>query len=220
MSKIELDDIIYEVKFDSAIVVGYNPSATIKTLTIPPQICGVPVRHIGVKAFQNCEDLEMVFLPKECYSMKQYAFSGCKNLKLIAYTDWLKKNQIIFGEHAFENCESLKTVDAKEGTIWVMEGAFTNCLKLQVVVGEIFVSKENAFINCKELEGLTIANKAQLSAKMFAYTMPKQLMIRGGLSRPSKTLFKKLKNTVIYCTEQFPFLDLIYEGYQIKVGTV
>jgi hypothetical protein len=209
-----IDGILYRVGFKSAAVMRYNYRAGTK-VTIPRIVNNVPVMHVAENAFKGT-DIEIVNLPDTCRYIGEGAFENCHNLIMVSIHNLPKMAGLNIGSRAFAGCELLKTVDVPNGLLWLEAGVFVGCDKLELITGKLFYTRENVFRNCNNLLGLIIAQNAHISSKTFGNAQPKTLSIEGKMSRPSRNMFLRLKDTKILCDDQFPFWDLVYEGYHIE----
>lgn len=80
------------------------------------------VTEIGEMAFEYCQSLETLSLPRELESLSFSAFSWCKKLESVAIPPKLK--DILRG--TFANCAGLKNLTLSEGVTFAESGAF-NC---------------------------------------------------------------------------------------------
>lgn len=79
-------------------------TASLRELSVPEQIAGLPVVQIGDYAFQGMDELEAAALP-----------SGIRHL----------------GDHAFFNCMQLRELAVYDGITYVGDGSFKNCDRLE-----------------------------------------------------------------------------------------
>ncbi|MCM1455259.1 MAG: leucine-rich repeat protein, partial [Bacteroides sp.] len=87
---------------DSLVLSGVSNA---RCVVIPDTFNGLPVEHIGRKAFFNHTNLTSVTIPNTVYYIKDEAFYGCVSLTSIHIPEIL-----ICGDNAFYNCCSLSTV--------------------------------------------------------------------------------------------------------------
>lgn len=64
------------------------------------------VTYINKNAFEECENLETVVLPKTLISIAGYAFWRCTSLESVTFNEGLR----IIGRNAFQSCTSLESV--------------------------------------------------------------------------------------------------------------
>lgn len=81
-------------------------TSSLRELSVPEQIAGLPVVQIGDYAFQGMDELETAVLP-----------SGIRHL----------------GDHAFFNCMQLRELTVYDGITYVGDGSFKNCDKLEQI---------------------------------------------------------------------------------------
>lgn len=219
--RVTIDGIIYEFKYGQAGVVGWDFNVKmLPSILIPEKVQGYPVHYIGEKAFHGCYDLQEIILPTSCSAIRERAFAICENLKCIAYDNSNIHTSVYIGEYAFDGCVSLTTVNVQFGRIQIGEHAFNRCVNLKEVWGDINDIRGKGFYHCYKLDDLSIANDALISAHAFYKSAVRRIRFKGDLKRPSKIMMQNLKKTKILCTKQFPFLDCVYEGYDMQIGLV
>ncbi len=110
-----------------------------RTVTLPPEINGCPVKKIGPYAFSEPEkgiymlpdkvEILWEIIPglKVPGSDKEYVYG--QRLMKITLPDCIKG----IGEYAFYNCKELVTVNLPGGRIQIENGAFMNCEKLNYI---------------------------------------------------------------------------------------
>lgn len=112
---------------------------------------------VGNNAFQGCELLEKITLnqksSKGLTSIGNYAFEGCKLLRGI----FLPAPLTTLGTQAFANCEALRYVAGMENVkiTSVAEGAFLNCKNLEEIslpTSKMTEIKTSAFNGCERLK--------------------------------------------------------------------
>ncbi|MBE6588834.1 MAG: leucine-rich repeat domain-containing protein [Ruminococcaceae bacterium] len=93
------------------------------------------VLHIGDGAFENCEDLTCITLPKDLRSIGTEAFWGCMELNDVVLPAHLES----IGESAFFDCVSLEALSLPASVKTVGTDAFYGCSSLS----SIAVAEEN-----------------------------------------------------------------------------
>ena len=78
------------------------------------------VKSIGVKAFNNCQNITSIEIGDKLETLGDYAFQDCQKLESINLPGTLKK----IPTEAFENCFALYTVTLGEGIEEIGNGAF------------------------------------------------------------------------------------------------
>lgn len=143
-------DYLFEIIEGSEISITYY-TGTQSTPIIPSSIGGLPVTHIGERAFfgndikevtipdgvthiaeeafYNCQSLESVTLPKSLESMGTAIFRFCKNLKTVTFSG--ADTSPILGKYTFYACNSLESVNIPEGVTNIPEGMFAFCESLE-----------------------------------------------------------------------------------------
>ena len=143
-------DYLFEIIEGSEISITYY-IGTQSTPIIPSSIGGLPVTHIGERAFfgndikevtipdgvthiaeeafYNCQSLESVTLPKSLESMGTAIFRFCQNLKTVTFSG--ADTSPILGKYTFYACNSLESVNIPEGVTNIPEGMFAFCESLE-----------------------------------------------------------------------------------------
>jgi len=76
------------------------------TVNILSNIDGIPVKKIGIHAFQNCYLLTSVVIPDSIISIDDNTFTNCVNLISIT----IPASVMIIGNNVFNGCEKLASV--------------------------------------------------------------------------------------------------------------
>ena len=155
------------------------------------------VTRIADKAFMGQTGLTMVVIPKTVESIGKQGFSGCTNLKSVAFSSGgvlssigkeaflscaitslnFPKSLKIVGEYAFKYCEALKSIKGGDSIELLDKGSFQGCINLtEITLPEsVKTIGDFAFWNCTALrtvvmnEGLeTIGNDAFLECSSLA----------------------------------------------------
>ena len=87
------------------------------------------LEKIGVEAFSDCFDIEIVDLPATVTEIGNEAFLMCEHLKSVTLPSGLK----IMGERAFAHCDALENVEIPNGVETLGWYAFSECEKLKSV---------------------------------------------------------------------------------------
>ena len=88
---------------------------------IPEKISGQVVIEIGEGAFSDNLILEHVQLPDSVTAIKDNAYYGCRNLKIVHFGIGIKS----IGDNAFAECESLQTIQIRSKLDYLGKNAFT-----------------------------------------------------------------------------------------------
>lgn len=156
------------------------------------------VTYVDEKAFEHCEDLEILVLPQQEIIGLEDAFSGCSSLETLVIgsedmepeipdnTELLKgsryftENQIIYEKKGESQYALLNLPTNVEGTVtWndhvteIGSGAFLGCSGLISVntdqMQKIQKIGEKAFYQCEKLKGITIGEQcAQIGDQAFS----------------------------------------------------
>lgn len=130
------------------------------------------VQSIGDNAFEGCEGLKTVILPKGLKTIGQSAFANCGDLTYLEIPDSvteiaesafsnsglvnikLPKGLEIIMECLFFGCINLKEIVIPDGVKEILPLAFANCNNLEKIVFGTGLNKihAHAFINCEKLE--------------------------------------------------------------------
>ena len=123
---------------------------------IPSEVDGIPVTSINRAAFQYCESIKSVKMPKGVTSIGVWAFWGCTSLESVD----IPKGVTYIGDDAFYSCENLKSIDIPEGVTCISYSTFRNCSNLtNVKIPNTVTSIElSAFLNCSGLTSIELPN--------------------------------------------------------------
>ena len=83
-------------------ITGYSGSE--KSITLPENAAGVPVRKIAENAFKNSGNLEKVVFSKGIRIIDRFAFDGCGSLREVVLNEGLET----IGDYAFRNTAAAK----------------------------------------------------------------------------------------------------------------
>lgn len=131
------------------------------------------------EAFQECETVTVVTMPDSVKSVG-CAFSNCKNLKSVKYSD----NVSVIRSRTFSSCGALTDVSLPMGLQVIEEGAFWGCNNLHTIaLPPHFVRIEaDAFVRCTKLQTVLLSEQiGSVDAKAFpkgnqlTFVLPDQL---------------------------------------------
>ncbi|MBQ8108148.1 MAG: leucine-rich repeat domain-containing protein [Ruminococcus sp.] len=97
-------------------------------ISIPEEVEGLPVEEIGYAAFEDCDSIREVIIPKTVTTVGASAFSGCDSLGLVTVSARFILPQ------AFSGCTGLTTVLMGDGVEGLDEMAFQGCTSLSNVM--------------------------------------------------------------------------------------
>jgi hypothetical protein len=138
-------------------------------------IAGAPGSHIVItpdieaiepKAFMNIGEItSVIFEQGKLQSIPEYAFAGCKNLKLLILSD----NITSVGNNAFEDC-GIEAISLPSRLISIGDRAFAGCGALDsVYFHESLKSLGNeAFAGCNTLKQAAFTNLNTIGERAFA----------------------------------------------------
>ena len=111
-----------------------------------------------------------VILPPHITSIKEFAFSSCK--ELISIT--LSNNIVKIGEYAFHCCKNLKSIIFSDNITIIEEGVCHNCPSLLSITlpNNIREIKKNAFCGCYSLISMGIPHTIQTISKGAFFLSP------------------------------------------------
>lgn len=142
-------------------------------VVLPKKIDGLPIKAIGVAAFEGCVDLTSVVIPNGVVKIGAFAFKGCTGLtsvkipKGVTAIEWeaflgctnltsvtIPKSVTHIGGQAFGGCKSLTSVKIPEGVIFICRQLFKNCSSLASVTipSSVILIKGDAFTGCTALK--------------------------------------------------------------------
>ena len=102
-------------------------------------------------AYNGCTGLRYVELPRSLRKIED-AFVSCENLEKVTLPESLKEMS-----GTFSDCTSLATIDLPEGLEWIGNYTFhRTAIKTMVVPRNVSYLGDGAFVNCEQLERVTI----------------------------------------------------------------
>ena len=166
--------------------------------------------EVGAHAFEDCKNLQKVFLKEYVRSVGQYAFAGCENLTKVT----TEQNIEWIGAHAFENT-GITEITLPDIILAVSAYTFANCSDLTTVTLPASTEKirENAFQNCgltalyvpakvNEIDPTAFSGCTQLAADAFTVDPANETFCAEDgmlLSKDGKTLWLAL-HSLASCT--------------------
>jgi hypothetical protein len=93
---------------------------------------GENITDIGMGAFEGCDKLATINLPKSVVTVEPFAFKGCTSLVSVDLSGSLKT----LSEGVFFGCSALKTVTLADSVEYVVKNAFYGCDALEYTTYE------------------------------------------------------------------------------------
>jgi len=159
------------------------------------------VYDIGDYAFQNCDELTSVTLPKTVTSIGAYAFQKCTGLTSITMP-----SVRTIDEYAFESCSSLTTISLSSNLTSIGECAFSSCTGLTSVSIPSKVTSIGiwAFMDCSSLTTVSIPSSVTSIAYRAFFNCTSLTSFDVDASNANYcsvdgVLFNKDKTTLIQC---------------------
>jgi hypothetical protein len=150
-----VDDLYLALNYDST---EYNVSYCLEnasgSLEIPETYNGLPVTSIGVRAFDDCTNLNSITIPDSVTLIADAAFEDCTNLNSITIPDGL----ISIAFSTFRNCSSLTSINIPDSVTYIGISAFSGCSGLTSInISDSLTSIGSyAFFDCSSLTSVTI----------------------------------------------------------------
>lgn len=138
-------------------------------VVIPSEYNGLPVTEIAPMVFWNSQYLKSLTIPATVTYIREYAFTGCKNLEKVIFEGGSQLKTI--GGCAFADCSSLKGIELPESLEMIEGAAFSGCTSLE----RIHIPKNVNAINChfmaNSFEECTSLKSITLDEENQTYTM-------------------------------------------------
>lgn len=206
-------ELIYRMVGDTYYVSGINTNAGKCNVVIPDTYNGIKVTGIGVKAFDNRNEIISIKIGENITDIGNYAFNECYRLESVDFSlgghtkipigcfyRCRKLNEVKIGnkvekihKDAFFYC-GIESICIPKTCKSIGESAFSGCLKLAHINGsaiELIGSK--AFRGCNSLEEFEFKSISRLGSRAFEQTKLKYIIV------PSKV--KKVPQCTFNLTE-------------------
>lgn len=147
-----VEHFVYTTSDGKTTITGYvGPGGDV---TIPSEICDMPVTSIGFDAFYQCISLTSIVIPDSVTSIDSYAFSSCSSL----ISAHIGNGVTSIGQEAFSLCSELTSIIIPDGVTSIDRSTFSSCRSLtRVCIGSGVNSiDDTAFSGCRSLTSLTI----------------------------------------------------------------
>ena len=134
-------------------------SCTDSKIVIPEEYNGLPVKAVGLNAFNGNKSITEVEIHEGIEYLLPYAFKNCSRLNLVS----LPKSLLVIDWCAFENCVSLTDIVIPDRVTEIKYGAFRGCETLEnIVIGSrVKIIGTYAFASCSSLVFVTIPSSVK-----------------------------------------------------------
>ena len=124
-----------------------------RTIDIPYEIDGLPVKSIGNNAFDNCCRISYMYIPDTVISIGSYAFSSCQFSKIN-----IPDSVTSIGEGAFYCCSGLKSITIPDSVTSIECRLFYGCESLTgaALPDSVRSIGTYAFTECSSLFDITL----------------------------------------------------------------
>lgn len=178
--------------------------STYGTITIPAIVNGYIVNSISDYAFNKCDQLTSVSLPKSIISIGKYAFAGCNSILSLILPNSVKH----IGSGSFELCYNLKTLNIPDSLETIGKRCFYHCSSWTSITipNSVKSIDEQAFDYCSKADTIISLIEVPFSITTWVFHSSqnhKLLMVPYG----TKQLYQK-------CTGWRDYFDAIEEAPQ------
>ncbi|MGN1087336.1 MAG: leucine-rich repeat protein [Porcipelethomonas sp.] len=131
---------------------------TARTIDIPFEIDGLPVKSIGNNAFENCCRISYMYIPDTVISIGSYAFSSCQFSALN-----IPDSVTSIGDGAFYGCSGLKRITIPDSVTSIGCKLFYSCESLisATLPDSVTSIGANAFSCCSSLSSITLPESVE-----------------------------------------------------------
>ena len=113
--------------------------------------CCSKLWSIGEYAFEGCRNLKSITMPKGIVRISDFAFSDCVKLERIS----IPSSVMEIGRRAFERCEELKDIIMEKGIRKIEDGAFYCSGLTSISIPEsVFEIGDEVFLGCERLTNI------------------------------------------------------------------
>jgi len=122
-----------------------------------------PILTIRQSAFNSCDNLATIMIPKTVTEIEDYAFEDCSTLSSIT----LPNNTTTIGEGTFSGCSSLTEVNIPNNVTRIEENTFSGCSALTEIAipNSVTYIGESAFEDCVRLGKVQIGSGVETIAE-------------------------------------------------------
>ena len=138
------------------------------------------VEIIGRQAFTNLA-ISDIYLPNTVQKIEDYAFSRCRNLKIVTIPSSLK----VIAGYVFSGCNNIETLNLSDGIESIDSEAFKNtAIRTLTIPSSVKKIGGSAFYDCENLETLTLSDGIEeIESYAFKGTAIKKLVIPASVKR-------------------------------------
>lgn len=120
-----------------------------------------------MNAFKDCTSLKTVIIPGAISTIAESAFSGCKKLYSVSYSDTENFEELVIQSKAFSGCSSLSSF-AFNYTVEIGEGAFSGCQMKEANFSlDVRSIGSDAFKSCSQLKTVYYCGRQEVSGSAF-----------------------------------------------------
>lgn len=123
---VRLGPVRFEALPDGTLAAVGCSDREIDDLNLEFEAGGQPISQIGPRAFENCQQLQRVIIPRTVLQIGEMAFAGCSRLHTLTLPGSIQK----VGTLAFARCTSLTRVRIEPGVAMLGPSCFQKCQKL------------------------------------------------------------------------------------------
>ena len=217
---IEKDGFVFEESFNTVKLIGLR-HRLINDLVIPEEVNGKLVKIIAPDVFKGITNLKIVCIPDCVEIIGSRAFSHCQNLTRVTVYKTKNPAKILeINDCAFLHCVQI-TYFSSHVPLFLYPYAFANCKKLENLNTTVIHCGSCVFQNCNKLQQMAFDEHAVWMIDSFSKCANLSTIILNGnlsnsLLKDSKVL-EEVKDKTLICKSDFPHLDLVYQGFKIKI---
>lgn len=172
-------------------IVGVTNREKLVRLSLPDEIEGVCIDEIGAEAFANCQNLEMVFLPKTIERIGYGAFKNCQHLRVVV----LSENIYEISSSAFEDCGDLESINIPLALDTIGSKAFYGCNSLRSIrLSHPTELGSMCFSSCRNLELFEADNLSALPDGVLMSSGVKQIKISNSVKKIGYSALSRCSN--------------------------
>lgn len=209
----EKDGIVYGVTPNKTLFVTNAKNAKYSNnLMIPSEVQGIPVTGVANGAFISSKAKHVLF-PASVTYVGENAFKANVNIKSIIF----QAEEVEIAQSAFEGCFKLQQVAGKH---FNLSGArvFCHCKNMTEINGRMKGTiHPSTFAFCKRLEALSFNDNIVIHNEAFYGCMSIRAFMFETNASIAPTVMKFVEKRKIYCHEDSPLVEMIYNGTDVQV---